>query len=127
MFKGKYIHKSKTIASIIPNRELLDKVKVALITGMFTGSSGEVTALAFKGRQKTIFIGEKTAGYTTSNVTYPFTISSIIALTTGYDSDRNGNYHQYITPDIVASKKDNFEDLMSDANVREAIKFITAM
>ena len=59
LVKGNYIHKSQTIASIIPNGELLDKVKVALITGMFTGSSGEVTALAFKGRQKTILLVKK--------------------------------------------------------------------
>jgi carboxyl-terminal processing protease len=124
---GSYIQKSQTIAAIEPNGKLLDKEKVALITGIFTGSSGEVTALAFKGRQNTIFIGENTAGYTTGNVTWPLPFDTFIALTTGYDSDRNGNYYPHISPDVVVSKQDNFQDLMSDGNVQEAIKFINAM
>lgn len=124
LLNGSYIQKSQTMASINPKGQLLNKEKVAVITGMFTGSSGEVTALAFKGRPNTIFIGENTAGYTTGNVTWPLPFESFIALTTGYDSDRNGNYYPYITPDVVVSKQDNFEDLMSDANIQEAIKFI---
>ncbi|WP_265799488.1 S41 family peptidase [Pedobacter sp. MC2016-05] len=91
---------------------------------MFTGSSGEVTALAFKGKENTIFIGGNTAGYTTGNVTWPLPFGSLIALPTGYDSDRDGNYYPYIVPDIVISKQDNFENLMSDANIQEAVKFI---
>ena len=124
---GSYIQKSQTIASIKPNGKLLDKEKVALITGIFTGSSGEVTALAFKGRQNTIFIGENTAGYTTGNVTWPLPFDAFLALTTGYDSDRNGNYYPHISPDVVVSKQDNFQDLMSDANVQQAIKFIKSI
>jgi len=124
---GGYIQKSQTIASIKPNGKLLDKERVALITGIFTGSSGEVTALAFKGRQNTIFIGENTAGYTTGNVTWPLPFNSLIALTTGYYSDRDGNYYPFIYPDVVVSKQDNFQDLMADANVQKAIEFIKGM
>jgi len=124
---GSYIQTSQTIASIKPNGKLLDKVKVALITGIFTGSSGEVTALAFKGRQNTIFIGENTAGYTTGNVTWPLPFDSLIALTTSYYSDRDGKYYPKIFPDVVVSKQDNFQDLMSDANVQKAIEFIKGM
>lgn len=121
---GSYIQKSETIATINPSGVLLDQAKVALITGMFTGSSGEVTALAFKGRPNTVFIGQNTAGYTTGNVSYPLPFGAIFALTTGYDSDRNGNYYPYISPDIMVSKQDNFNDLMADANIQEGIKFI---
>lgn len=121
---GNYIQKSQTIAAIKPSGRLLDQERVAVITGMFTGSSGEVTALAFKGRQNTIFIGGNTAGYTTGNVTWPLPFGSLIALTTGYDSDRDGQYYPYIVPDIVISKQDNFDNLMFDANIQEAVKFI---
>ena len=124
LINGNYIQKSTTIGSIHPKGALLDQVKVALITGIFTGSSGEVTALAFKGRVNTIFIGENTAGYTTGNVSWPLPFNTVIALTTGYDSDRNGNYYPYISPDIVVSKQDNFDDLISDFNILEGIKFI---
>ncbi|MDQ1142707.1 S41 family peptidase [Pedobacter agri] len=121
---GSYIQKSQTIAAITPSGRLLDQERVAVITGMFTGSSDEVTALAFKGRENTIFIGGNTAGYTTGNVTWPLPFRSLIALTTGYDSDRDGNYYPYIVPDIVIAKQDNFENLLSDANIQEAVKFI---
>jgi len=122
--QGSYTQKSETIASINPRGVLLDQVKVALITGIFTGSSGEITALAFKGRPNTIFVGENTAGFTTGNVSWPLPYGTIMALTTGYDSDRNGNYYPFITPDVEISKQDNFDDLMADANIQEAIKFI---
>lgn len=124
--QGSYIYHSKAIASIQPDGRLIDKDKVALITGPFTASSGEVTALAFKGRKNTIFIGDDTAGYTTANTNWPLPYNSFIALTIGYDGDRGGHYYSRITPDIVISRKDNFKDLLSDENVQEAIRFIDA-
>jgi len=123
---GRYLYHSKLIAAIEPEGKLFDKAKVALITGILTASSGEVTALAFKGRDNTIFIGEKTAGYTTSNVNWPLPYDTFIALSSGYDGDRTGRYYPCISPDVVISGKDNFKDLMSDANVREAIRFFDA-
>ncbi len=124
MANGSYLQKSRKIASIKPTGELLDKARVALITGIFTGSSGEVTALAFKGRPGSIFIGENTAGFTTSNMSVPLPFNTTLALTSGYDGNRDGIYYPHISPDVVVSKQDNFEDLMKDLNVKEAIRFI---
>lgn len=123
LVNGNYLYHSTVLASIKPAGKLLDKAKVALITGMFTASAGEVTALAFKGRNNTIFIGEKTAGYTTTNVNWPLPYDAFIALSSGYDGDRAGRYYSYILPDVMISGKDNFKDLMSDANVQEAKRF----
>ena len=92
-----FIHKSvsldkdKTTSYINPKEELLDKVRVAVITNMATGSSGEVTALAFKGRRNTIFIGEKTHGAMIANVRRNLSFGAFIALTTSYECDRKGN------------------------------------
>lgn len=122
--RGSYIQKSKTLASINPKDELLDKTKVAVITGLFTASSGELTAIAFKGRPNTTFIGESTYGATTANIFWALPFDVKMALTTTYDSDRNGKYYEQITPDIIVSKQDNFDDLRLDKNIREAIKFI---
>lgn len=41
--------------------------KVVVLLSRYTISSGELVAIAFKGRKNTIFIGEDTAGYTTGN------------------------------------------------------------
>jgi len=48
---------------------------------------------------------------------------AVLALTTGYESDRNGNYYPYISPDVVVSKQDNFDDLLADMNIQEGIRF----
>lgn len=118
------IQQSKTISYINSTGKLLDQTKVAVVTGIFTASSGEVTALAFKGRPNTIFIGETTYGATTSNISWPLPFGITCALTSSYDSDRNGNYYHQIIPDIKISKQDNFDDLLLDKNILEAIKFI---
>lgn len=87
---GKYISNSKKVSYIKSKGELLDKTKVAIITGIATGSSGEVTALAFKSRDNTVFIGENTYGATTANSIRNLPFVDYMALTMGYDSDRNG-------------------------------------
>lgn len=120
---GKYLDGSKIMPSIKPSGERLDQAKVAVITGIVTASSGEVTALAFQGRPNTIFIGEKTYGATTSNIQTELPFGAVMALTVGYDSDRNGVYHEQIVPDIAVTKQDNFDDLMLDGNVLEAVGF----
>lgn len=124
LVKGKYYDNGKQMSHIDAKGEMLDHAKVAVISGLFTASSGEVIALAFKGRQNTIFIGERTYGATTGNIYWPLPFDITMALTTTYDTDRNGNYFEQIIPDIVVSKQDNFDDLLLDKNIQEAIKFI---
>lgn len=123
--KGNYMDNSKKVSYIKPKGELLDKAKVAVITNIATGSSGEVTALAFKGRENTIFIGEKTNGKTTTNVNIDLPFGAYMTLTVGYDCDRNWKFHAQIIPDILISRQDNFDDLLLDKNIREAIKYIS--
>ncbi len=122
--KGKYKYNSKKSSYINPKGELLDKVKVAVITNIATGSSGEITALSFKGRENTIFIGEKTYGATTSNVIRNLPFGAYMALTVGYDCDRNGEFYEKIIPDIKIAKQDNFDNLLLDGNIQEGIKYI---
>ncbi len=121
---GEYIDNSKKVSYITPKGALLDKTKVAIITNIGTGSSGEVTALAFKGRENTIFIGEKTNGKTTSNIIVDLPFGAYMTLTVGLDCDRNGMFYEQIVPDIDVSKQDNFDDFNLDGNITEAVKFI---
>lgn len=123
--KGVYTDNSKKLSYINPKGELLDKTKIALITNKATGSSGEITAMAFKGRKNTIFIGEKTNGKTTANMLVDLPFGAYMTLTIGYDCDRNGNFYESIMPDIEINQQDNFDDLLLDGNIVEALKFIT--
>ena len=122
--KGEYQTDSKKIFQIKPNGKLLDHAKVALITGVVTASSGEVVAMAFKGRPNSILIGENSAGFTSANYGVGLPFGTLMTLTKEYNSDRNGNYYDKLVPDIAVSKQDNFDDLMADQNIQEAIKFI---
>lgn len=121
---GNYIENSKKGAYITPKGPLLDKAKVGVLINQATGSSGEVVALAFKGRENTIFIGEKTNGKTTTNIVVDLPFKAYMTLTIGLDCDRNGNYYEQIIPDIAIAKEDNFDDLLLDKNIQEAVKFI---
>jgi carboxyl-terminal processing protease len=121
--KGAYDQGIKNPAKINLKGELMDKAKVAVIIGGLTASSGEVTALAFKGRPNTVFIGEKTMGKTTSNFIVNLPFGAYMPLSNGYDCDRNKNYYSQIPADVMISKQDNFDDLLQDKNIQEAIKF----
>ena len=123
--KGKYLDNSKKVSYIKPSGNLIDKAKVALLINRATGSSGEVVALAFKERVNTIFIGENTYGATTSNIKVVLPFNTYMALTVGFDGDRNGKFYKTIAPDVAVNRKDNFDNLLQDGNIQEAIKFIS--
>lgn len=61
---------------------------------------------------------------TTSNFMRALPYNATLVLSIAYDCDRNGVFYEHIIPDIAISKKDNFDDLLSDENIQEAIKFI---
>ena len=121
---GKYMDNADKVSYIDPKGALLDKAKVAVIIGGLTASSGELTAIAFKGRKNTIFIGGETMGMTTSNFMRTLPYNATLVLSKAYDCDRNGIFYEHIVPDIAISKQDNFDDLMADKNIQEAVKFI---
>lgn len=64
--------------------------KIAVLINGTTSSSGEIVALALKGKANTIFWGESTAGYTTANATYTLSDQSMLVLTVCKEADRNG-------------------------------------
>lgn len=63
--------------------------KVAILLSRYTISSGELVAVAFKGRDHTRFIGEETAGYTTGNGYEKVTDELIMLISQDVYVDRN--------------------------------------
>lgn len=100
------------------------KLKIVVLTGMNTASSGEATAISFKGRKNTWFIGEKTGGYTTANDSFRiFDLNVFMA--TAVEADRNGViYDKYVSPDQEILAGDNFEELTNDAKIITALKWL---
>ena len=74
--------------------------KVAILIGTRTSSSGEMTAVAFIGRNNTRLFGQPTGGYTTANQVFVLSDGSNLLLASSYVADRNQKkYLSKITPD----------------------------
>jgi C-terminal processing protease CtpA/Prc len=83
----------------------LQSVPVAVLTGPQTASSGEVVAVAFRGRPNTRSFGAATAGLSTANAMFPLPDGSTLVLTTGVDLDRDGHaYGGKIEPDVTIAQ-----------------------
>lgn len=76
--------------------------RVAVLTGRYTSSSGEVAALAFVGRPNTRRFGDKTGGFTTANQLFWLFDGTQFGLAVSAMTDRNGEiYPTGLAPDEV--------------------------
>ena len=73
---------------------------VAVLIGPGTGSSGEFTAIAFRGRPNTMFFGAPTAGFVTANGTYALPDGAQLFIAQSWSSDRlHRPYRSAVVPD----------------------------
>ncbi len=107
-------------------KPVFEKLPVAVLTGPVTGSSGSMTAIAFKQRPHTVFIGEPTAeGYTTSNGYFTYGNTLIFLFATSFVADRNKIIYKYAVPvDIMIKAEDDFDNLLQDAKVKAALQWL---
>ena len=114
------------MASVKPRCSCSGKTKVAVLLSQVTASAGEMLAIALKGRKNTIFIGEKTYGLTTGNVTFKID-GHLLAVSASFSEDRTGKiYNNAVTPDIEIIEGDNFFDISKDKKVLEAIMWFNS-
>jgi len=126
LLKGIYYENQKILAQVKATAKPKVEIPVALITGVMTGSAGEFVALGFRGRKNMIIIGEESYGLTTANDMFELPFKTKAAITLSYATDKSAKYTKTIKPEIEIIKEANFEDLIKDKNVIEAIKFIDA-
>lgn len=90
--EGAAMHDANIIAKTSGNGyKLKTPVKqIAVLVGPNTSSSGEILALAFKGKSNTTLFGLPTAGFTTANSTYTLRDNSILVLSVCKEADRSG-------------------------------------
>ncbi len=102
------------------------KLPVVILISPVTQSSGSITAIAFKQRPQTFFIGEPTADrYTTSNNWYQLQGNLTLNLATAFVAARNNNiYKTTVNPDLNISYGDNFDNLLLDEKVKAAVEWI---
>jgi C-terminal processing protease CtpA/Prc len=78
---------------------------VAVLVGPHTTSSGEMTAIAFRGRPQTRIFGAPTGGFTTGNSVFNLSDGAHLVITGVYVEDRNGvGFSGPIAPDEAAAK-----------------------
>ncbi|MBK9108254.1 MAG: hypothetical protein IPM92_07715 [Saprospiraceae bacterium] len=106
--------------------EPISSKPVAVLIGPLTASSGAMTAIAFKRRPQTIFIGEPTAkGYTSSTTFYTFSNDLKMDFASNTLMDRAQSvYNDSVSPDQLVFRGDNFANLLADKKVRAAINWI---
>ncbi|MFT3823115.1 MAG: S41 family peptidase [Chitinophagaceae bacterium] len=86
-YQGRYVRCQATGNGY---RTRVNSKRIAVLTGSQTSSSGELLALAFKGKDQTYIYGEPTAGLTTANATYTLSDHSMLVLTVCREADRTG-------------------------------------
>lgn len=98
--------------------------KVVVLLSRFTVSSGEVIAVAFKGRKNTFFIGETTGGYTTVNNMEAINSALTMSISVAYYADRNNTvYKENIKPDVNLIFEIE-EDVTKDKGILKAIEWL---
>lgn len=91
----------------LPRGPALQDAHVAVLLGPHTVSSGEVVAVAFRGRPDTRSFGQATAGLSTGNSGFRLPDGSRIYLTTAVDLDRAGHaYDDGVAPDVPVAPAD---------------------
>ncbi|MGY3777897.1 S41 family peptidase [Isobaculum melis] len=82
--------------------EKIKTIPIAVLINEMTASSGEMTALCFKGLDNVQFFGKNSAAYTTVNTSIPLYDGTYLQLTTAKIEDRTGKIYQNdsIVPDV---------------------------
>ena len=91
------------------------EAKVAVVLGRRNGSSGEATAISFKGRENTRFFGEPTYGVSTAIQQFPIVNGGTFGLATGVMADRNKvPYPEGISPDEFNEDNQSINEAISN-------------
>ena len=103
------------------------QIRIAVLIGPGTASSGEILAMAFASRPGTRLFGEKSAGVCNSTNGFLLTMNSFYTLLTeNYVADfrKKINTSQVIIPDVYIKSQDNYDDPSSDITVQMAMKWL---
>jgi len=121
--KGDFYYDEQTVA--LANKCSVEETqKIAVLTSVYTASSGEALAVILKNRPKTRFFGNKTMGLITATDWKQIDSLTAMSISVSYYKDRKNNlYDQYVDVD----EKIEFEpkaDLEKDNGTNRAIKWL---
>ena len=115
---GDFFYDNQTVA-IEEDCTMETLPKIAVLTSMYTASSGEALAVILKGRPQTRFFGEKTHGMVTSTDWKVIDDETFASISVAYYEDRNGVvYKQYVDVDEeIKFEIDSKEDIILDQGI----------
>lgn len=98
--------------------------KVAVLCSRYTVSSGEVVAVAFRGRANTRSFGEHTAGFVTGTNWVPLPAGVTMAVSVDYFADREGRVYTKFVP--VDEEVEFMPDVApeEDTGIRKAMEWL---
>lgn len=98
---------------------------IAVLTGRKTVSAGEIVAMAFKGKEQTLLLGEPTAGLTTANATYSLSDHSMLVLSICREADHTGRiWEGPLQPDRLIPSTANSDPSTTDPVMTAAIDWL---
>jgi carboxyl-terminal processing protease len=106
----------------VPNPYVLknEDNNIAILIGPRTGSSGEMSTIAFIGKKNTKLFGEPSGGYITANSMHFLSDGAKLLLASSYSADRNGKkYIDRIYPDVTIKAEAG-----KDAVVEKAVEWL---
>lgn len=123
---GDFLMDGKVQAAIKNKIPRLKPVKVAVLIGPGTASSGEGVATVFRQRRQTRLFGKETAGL--ANATNGFVFNNNISyflISTASLGDKNKKVlPETVKPDVKVETIESFANITNDATVKEAVKWL---
>lgn len=99
---GTYFNGKTKLAYVKAPYTLKNKnVKIAVLIGDSTASSGEFTAMSFMGQKNVKIFGQESAGYTTANGGDALPDGSNLILAESFGSSRNKKFNKKLIPDVL--------------------------
>ena len=121
---GQFFNSDRLVCEMPNTPTIAPTEKVAVLLSRYTASSGELVAVAFKGRAHTRFIGEPTAGYTTGTGFDPISDDYVMLISQDRFMDRDRNsYDRNVGVDEVIEFQHEVE-LGDDLQVRRALEWL---
>lgn len=106
--------------------QLQGNPRIAVLIDSETASSGEATAIAFRGKPQTRFFGEHTMGASTNNTNFLLTDGANMILTVGVLVDRDGDeYEEGLPPDVTTTSPTEIVLPEMDETVKTAEQWLS--
>jgi len=120
---GDFFYDEQNVA--IENKcPLTETPKIAVLTSVYTASSGEALAVILKERPKTRFFGNKTMGMVTATDWKQIDSLTMMSISVSYYKDRKNNiYDKYVDVDEVIDFEPKVE-LSKDKGIHRAIEWL---